>query len=111
MIIHPKIVETQTQEFQDALLKIAKLKKLNKINFKKRYDVIKVFCKKNKLKESNHTILRAIPYLIGNEKAAAMYFYTINEWFHCSEIVKCTKFKKHIRIETLNSVYKLIAWE
>lgn len=113
MRIHQEIILNTDQEFQDGLLKKVKAKKLNKVDFDKRYDVIKI---KSKNKNSNIQsfgliMQRATPCIIGGPEAVALYFSTINEWFHCSEILKCTKYKKFIKIETLNSVYKLVAWE
>ena len=114
MKLHPRIETEQTVEFQQAILSKAKETKLNKIDFKKRYDVVKQKAKhKNKyLADSGHVISRGNPYIIGNpEDGVALYFYTTSEWFHTSYIQKCTKYKNYIRIETLNSVYKLYPWK
>lgn len=114
MKLHPKIEQEQTIELQIAILEKATETKLDKINFKTRYNVIKIKAKKKNqfMEDSGQIIMRAIPYIIGNPKdGVALYFYTTNEWFHTSYIQKCTKYKKFIRIETLNSVYKLYPWK
>lgn len=113
MKLHPRIELEQPVELQEAILKKATELKLNKINFETRYDVIKEKAKnKNKhLPDSGKIIMRAFPYIMGNDSDVALFLYTTEEWFHTSCIQKCTKYKKYIRIETMNSVYKLYPWK
>lgn len=113
MKLHPRIKTEQTVEFQQAILNKAKETKLDKIDFTLRYNVVKQKAKKkNKyIADSGLIITRAYPYLIGNQDAVALYFNTIDEWFHTSQIIKCTKYKKFIRVETQNSIYKLYPCE
>jgi len=115
MTIHPLLELNKPVEFQQALLEKAKEFKLDKIDFTKRYDVVKQKSKKknpNGLPDRGAIVTRAIPFVIGNpEEGVALYFLNTDEWFHCSLIQKCTKYKNYIRIETLNSVYKLYPWK
>lgn len=113
MNIHPKLEIAKPKEYQDAILKVAKKRKLNKINFEVRYDVVKQKSKKKNpyMDDSGRVISMAYVYLIGNETAVALWFSTLSEWFHTSEVIKCIKYKKYIKIETLNSVYKLYPWK
>lgn len=115
MKLHPRIETEETVEFQQALLEKAKETKLNKIDFTKRYDVFKQSAKKRNpygLPDKGSIIMRAFPFVIGNpEDGVALYFYTTDEWFHCSIIKKCTKYKKYIKVETANSIYKLYPWK
>lgn len=113
MKVYPKIEAYNSSFFCKAILKLAKEKKLDKINFETRYNVVKQKAKKKHsyLPYSGNIIMRAFPYLVGNNNNVALFFYTTDEWFKTSGIIKCTKYKKFIRIETLNSVYKLYPWE
>lgn len=104
MIVHP-LLEDNAKKIK----KTAKAVGLNLVNYKKMYKLMKTKTKNsspNGIPDSGY-IIHGYPIIIGNEDVVALRFENFQTWFQTSGIKKTTKLKDCIKIETMNSVYKL----
>lgn len=101
MKLHPAI------DPECGVIEVAKLVGLDKIDFNRPYSINKIECKNqspNGIPDSGF-ITKGQPFVIGNEKQAALYIKDSFGYFRTSVVLSVVEVVNGYRVETPNSVY------
>lgn len=107
--VHPDIV-AGAPHLVDSIKKSAIKVGLSSLDYSGYYELIKTGAKKTSSYgyPDKMTVMKwSRIYVIGNEKAATLFFNGPTNWYRLSAIKSCKKVRKNYKIETENSFYDL----
>jgi hypothetical protein len=99
-------------DLADMVMKLAKDKKLDCIEYNKSYRLYKIGTKQDDTTvqplNDRICVAQGEVRVVGNESSIALFISSLREWFRTSQIISCKKDSTSIIIETKNSVYELL---